>query len=62
MAGLSSRRHGFNPRSADVGFLVDKVTLGQAFLPVFWFSLSVSFHQCSIHIHSPITDSIQRVS
>jgi Mn2+/Fe2+ NRAMP family transporter len=31
-----------------VGFVVDKVALGQIFLGVLHFSLSVSFHHCSI--------------
>jgi hypothetical protein len=32
-----------------VGFLVDKVALGQVFLRVLWFSPSVSFHR-GLHI------------
>jgi hypothetical protein len=31
-----------------VGFVMDKVTLGQVLLGVLWFFLSVSFHCCSI--------------
>ena len=37
---------------------VDKVALGQLFLRVFQFPLSVSFHQCSILIHSSTTDAV----
>jgi hypothetical protein len=32
VAGLSPRRPGFDPGSAHVGFVVDKVALGQVFL------------------------------
>jgi hypothetical protein len=31
-----------------VDFMVDKLTLAQGFLFIFWFPLIVSFHQCSI--------------
>jgi hypothetical protein len=41
-AGLSPRRPGFDPRSVHVGFVVDKVVLGQVFLRVLRFS-PVSF-------------------
>jgi hypothetical protein len=34
VAGLSTRRPLFSPRSTHVGFVVDKVTLGQVFLRV----------------------------
>jgi hypothetical protein len=38
-----------------VGFVVDKVALGQVFLRVLRFSLSVSFHHCSTLIyHRPM--------
>jgi hypothetical protein len=43
---------GLDPRSACMRFVVYKLTLGQAFLQVLTFSVSVSFHHCSIHIHS----------
>jgi hypothetical protein len=33
-----------------VGFVVDKVALGQVFLRVVGFSLSISFHWCSITV------------
>jgi hypothetical protein len=35
-----------------VGFVVDKVALGQVFLWVLWFSPTISFHQCFIFIHA----------
>jgi hypothetical protein len=38
VAGLSSRRSGFEPGSLNVGFLVDKVALGQVLLRVLRFS------------------------
>jgi hypothetical protein len=37
-----------NPGSVHVGFVVDKVALGQDFLRVVGFSLSISSHWCSI--------------
>jgi hypothetical protein len=39
VAGLSPRRTGFDPGSVHVGFVVDKVALGQVFLRVLRFSL-----------------------
>jgi hypothetical protein len=48
VAGLSPRRPGFDPGSVHVGFVVDKVALGLVFPRVLRFSLSVSFHRCSI--------------
>jgi hypothetical protein len=49
VAGLSPRRPGFDPGSVHVGFVVDKVALGQVFPPeYFGFPLSISFHRCSI--------------
>jgi hypothetical protein len=38
VAGLPSRRPGFNPGSVHVGFVVDKVALGQVFPRVLRFS------------------------
>jgi hypothetical protein len=38
VAGLSPRRPGFAPRSIHVGFVMDKVALGQVFLRVLRFS------------------------
>jgi hypothetical protein len=48
VAGLSPRRSGFDPGSVHLGFLVDKVALGQVFPEYFGFPLSISFHRCSI--------------
>jgi hypothetical protein len=47
-AVLPSRRTGFDPGSVYVGFVVDKVALGQVLSRVLRFSLSISFHRCSI--------------
>jgi hypothetical protein len=41
VAGLSPRRSGFAPGSIHVGFVVDKVALGQVFLRVLRFPLSI---------------------
>jgi hypothetical protein len=38
VTGLSPRRHGFDPGSVHMGFVVDKVTLGQVFPRVLRFS------------------------
>jgi hypothetical protein len=44
VAGLSPLRFGFEPSSVYVGFVVDRVALGQVFLRVLRFPLSISFH------------------
>jgi hypothetical protein len=49
VAGLLLRRPGFDPGSVHVGFMVDKVALGQVFLRVVGFPLSISFHWCSVN-------------
>jgi hypothetical protein len=54
-AGLSPWRSGIAPRSVDVGFVVSKVALGQVFLRVLRFSLSVSFHRGSSYSCTRIT-------
>jgi hypothetical protein len=48
VAGLSLWRSGFDPGSVHVGFVVEKVALGQVFLRVVGSPLSISFHWCSI--------------
>jgi hypothetical protein len=46
VVGLSSCVPEFAPGSVRVGFVLDKVALGQVFLRVFFgFTLSVSFHR-----------------
>jgi hypothetical protein len=46
-----------NPRSVHVGFVVDRVTLGQVFHQVLWFSL-VSIIDPILCSHSSDTDAI----
>jgi hypothetical protein len=41
---------GFEPRSGHVGFVVDKVALGQVFSEYFGFPCKFSFHRL-LHIH-----------
>jgi hypothetical protein len=48
VARLPRRRHVFHPGSVYVGFVVDKVALGQGFPDYFELPQSNSFHQCSI--------------
>jgi hypothetical protein len=49
VAGLPPRRPGFDHGPVYVGFVVEKVALGQVFPPeYFGFPLSISFHRCSI--------------
>jgi hypothetical protein len=44
------RRPGFEPRSGHVGYMVDKVTLGQVFSEYFGFPCQFSFHRL-LHTH-----------
>jgi hypothetical protein len=48
VARLLRRRHVFDPGSVHVGFVVEKVALGQGFPEYFGLPQSVSFHRCSI--------------
>jgi hypothetical protein len=48
---LSLRRPEFVPGWVHVGFVVEKAALGQVFLRVLQFPLSVSFHQGSILVY-----------
>jgi hypothetical protein len=45
VAGFPPRRPGFEPRSGHVGFVVDKVALGQVFSEYFGFVCQFSFHR-----------------
>jgi hypothetical protein len=55
VAYLSPRRPGFFPRSVHVGFVVDKVALGQVFLP------STSVFPCQFHsTGSPLQEKINK--
>jgi hypothetical protein len=49
---LCSLVTGFNPTVIPVGFVVDKVSPKQDFLKYFFFHLSITFHQKSIHINA----------
>jgi hypothetical protein len=53
---LTTKARGSVPGHVHVRFVVDKVALGQVFLRVVGFPLSISFHWCSIpcktaHLH-----------
>jgi hypothetical protein len=48
---LPTDRSGFEPGSLHVGFVVDKVTLGQVFFEYFGFPCQSSFHQF-LHHHN----------
>jgi hypothetical protein len=45
VAGFPPRRPGFEPGPGHVGFVVDKVALGQVFSEYFGFSCQFEFHQ-----------------
>jgi hypothetical protein len=47
VAGFSSCRPIFDPRTVHVIYAMDKAAVGKIFLRVFSFPLPVSFHQCS---------------
>jgi hypothetical protein len=49
VSNMSLRRSGFDPISAHVRFIVDKVALGQIFCKFFGFPLSISIHRGSPH-------------
>jgi hypothetical protein len=62
VAGLAPRSPGFIARLVCVGFLVDEVAGEWVFFSEYiLFTLSVSFHQGSILIHSLITDTVSAV-
>jgi hypothetical protein len=48
---VSRRPHTVEAGSIHMGFVVDRVALGQICLRVLHLSLSVSFHRCSILIN-----------
>jgi hypothetical protein len=67
VAGFPPRRPGFETRSGHVGFVVDRVALGQVFSEYVGFPCQFSFHRL-LHIHhhlssgadtiGPIVDSV----
>jgi hypothetical protein len=54
VAGFPLRRPGFKPGSSHVGFVVDKVALGQVFSEYFGFHCQSTFHQF-LHNHSHLS-------
>jgi hypothetical protein len=54
VAGFPPRRLGFDPGSGQVGFVVDKVTVGQVFSEYFGFPCQSSFHQL-LHNHAHLS-------
>ena len=56
---LSRWRPCFDSRLVRVGFVAHQPALGEVFLPSLWFPLSVSFHHCSILIHSSTTHAVK---
>lgn len=50
VAGISTQRPVFNPRSMNVTSAMAKLRMGQVFLRVLRFPLSAPLRQCSIHI------------
>jgi hypothetical protein len=50
VAGFPPRRPGFDPGSGQMGFVLDKVVLGQVFSEYFAFPCQSSFHQL-LHNH-----------
>jgi hypothetical protein len=54
VAGFPTWRPKFEPKTSHVGFVVDKVALGQVFSEHFCFFCQFSFHRLlHIHIHLP---------
>jgi hypothetical protein len=52
-AGFPPRRPGFAPGSGEVGFVVDKVALGQVFSEYFGFPCQSLFYQFLHHHNHP---------
>jgi hypothetical protein len=50
VAGFPPQRPGFDPRSGLVGFMVDKVTVGQVFSEYLGLPCQLSFHRL-LHTH-----------
>jgi hypothetical protein len=53
VAGFPPRLHGFKPGTSQVGFVVDKVEMGQVFSEHFGFPRQSSFHQILHHHNHP---------
>jgi hypothetical protein len=52
VAGFPPRRPGFDPGSGKVGFVVDKVAMGQVFSKYFGFPCQSLFHRIILHPHN----------
>jgi hypothetical protein len=59
LAGFPLRRPGFEPGSGHVGFVVDKVSLGQVFYKYFGFPCQSSFHQMLHNHHHLSSGAVQ---
>jgi hypothetical protein len=57
VAGFPPRRPGFEPGSGHLGFVVDKVALGQVFSEYFGFPCQSSFHQL-LHSHPHLSSGV----
>jgi hypothetical protein len=53
VAGFPTQRPGFEPGLGQIGFVVDKVALGQVFSEYFGFPFQSSFHQILHHHNHP---------
>jgi hypothetical protein len=60
VAGFPMRRSGFEPRSGHVGFVVDKVALGQVFSKYFSFPCQFSFHRL-LHTHHHLSHGAGKI-
>jgi hypothetical protein len=61
IAGFPQQQSGFDSRSGLVGFMVDKVALGQVFSEYFGFLCQFSFHQL-LHIHHHLSSGAGTIS
>jgi hypothetical protein len=57
VAGFTPRRPGFEPGSGHVGFMVDKVALGQVFSENFGFPCQFASHRL-LHNHHPLSSRV----
>lgn len=56
VARVNSQRSGFDSSPIYVKFVTDKVAMGQVFIRLLRFLLSVSFSECPAVVYSSITD------
>jgi len=55
---LTTGGPGSVPAQVCMGFEVDKVALGQVLSHVLQYFLTVSFYQCSLHVHPSVSDGV----